>query len=217
MKAGIIFTITLAISFLSLIGISQERTIQGTVLGINGALEQVAIIDLSSKIKIQSNASGKFSLTIPSAPTQLRFTYKKMQKVVLVSEFDKDITVTLIPSDKKLYKELCERQEIRLCDIYTDHYPKGKYTNQVNQLKEKLFFIEAYNIAASQFTDTALQNYLLLYPQGIYRQKALDAIEIAAWQKARFNHTAKSYQEYLNQYPEGKAAKLAKEKLAEFK
>jgi hypothetical protein len=217
MKAGIIFITTLAISFLSMVGVAQERNVQGTVLGINGALEQASIIDINSKTKIQSNASGKFSLSIPTAPTHLKFTYKKMQKVVLVSEFDKDITVTLVPSDKKLYKEVLESQEIRLCDIYTDHYPKGKYTKQVSELKEKLFFIEAYNIAASQFTDTALQNYLLLYPQGIYRQKALDAIEIAAWQKARFNHTAKSYQEYLNQYPEGKAAKLAKEKLAEFK
>lgn len=217
MKAGIQLIIALTISFLSLVGVAQERTVQGTVLGINGALEQASIIDLTSKTKTQSNALGEFSIAIPLDPTHLKFAYKKMQKVLLVSEYDNQIMVTLVPSDKKLFKEVLESQEIRLCDIYTDHYPKGKYTQQVSELKEKLFFIEAYNIAASQFTDTALQNYLLLYPQGIYRQKAMDAIEIAAWQKARFNHTAESYQDYLNQYPEGKAAKLAKEKLAEFK
>lgn len=217
MKTGIQLILALTISFLSLLGIAQERTLKGTVLGINGTIENASITDLTSKTKTQSNALGEFSISIPLNQTHLKFAYKKMQKVLLVSEFDYTITLTLVPSDKKLFKEVQKNQEIRLCDIYIDHYPKGKYVNEVSQLKEKLFFIEAYNMAASQFTDTALRNYLLLYPQGVYRQKAIDAIEIAAWQKARFNHTAASYQEYLNQYPEGKAAKLAKEKLAEFK
>lgn len=209
--------LTIVFTLFVLVINAQNRTITGVITGTEGSIAGVSITDLQNNTKAISNADGTFSISIPNADTHLEFKLKKMKTTILVTENENNLKVTLIPTDKKLYKTLSENEEMRLCDLYLNNYPNGEFINEVKALKEKLFFIEAYNIAASQFSDTALQNYLRMYPDGNYKQKAQDAIEIAAWQKAKFNNTADSYQEYLNQYPNGKASGIAKEKLAELK
>ncbi len=206
----------LIISF-TLITNAQTRTIKGKVNGIDGAIAGAAVLSNQSKERTTSNQHGEFTIEVSAQDTHLEFKFKKMYASLLISENQNKMEVTLIPADKKLYKKVIETEEIILCDIYLSNYPKGIFLNEVKALKEKLFFIEAYNIAASQFSDTALRNYIKLYPNGDFKQKAEDAIEIAAWQKARYNNTAESYQNYLNQYPNGKAANMAKEKMAQLK
>jgi hypothetical protein len=209
----IILTIIFSVSILNIS--AQSRTIQGTINGIDGKMAGAIVSDLNSKLKTVSDANGNFAIELTNADTHLEFKYKRMKTNMLVSENDKQLDVYLIPTDKKLFKIVAEREDMSLCDLYLKEYSEGEFTFEVKALKEKLFFIEAYNIAASQFTDTALRNYLKLYPNGSFTQKAEDAIEIAAWQKARYNNTSESYNRYLNQYPNGKAAGMAKEKLAE--
>ncbi len=194
-----------------------QNNFSGVVSGIDGPVKGAKVSIIETNTSVATDAEGKFIMESNLETIHIKATFKKMTHLCSLDQNQKSIQINLVPDDKKLYKIITERNEIRLCDIYIDHYPQGQFIDLVNQTKEKLFFIEAYNIAASQFTDTALRNYLLLYPSGTYKDKALDAIEIAAWQKAKYENTIKSYQEYLNQYPTGKAASLAKEKMAGLK
>ena len=209
----ILSTALVALTFSSF----AQNKYQGIVTGIDGPIEGVKILCQETGTKLVTDSKGEFTIDSKFEELHLQSTYKKMASSTVATPNQKPIVINLIPSDRKLYKILTERNEIRLCDIYIDYYPKGEFIEMVKQTKEKLFFIEAYNIAASQFSDTALRNYLKIYPTGTYKEKAMDAIEIAAWQKAKYENTAGSYQEYLNQYPTGKAANLAKEKLTGLK
>jgi outer membrane protein assembly factor BamD (BamD/ComL family) len=78
---------------------------------------------------------------------------------------------------------------------------------------EKQYFINAHTLAANEFNDSLLKQYIFLYPEGEYRDKALANIDIIAWQLARHKNTEESYQNYLNEFPNGKAVKLAQQKL----
>lgn len=194
-----------------------QNKLSGKVIGIDGPIEGVKITCIETGTKVATNQSGEFLMESKLEDIQLLATFKKMTKTVKLANCTTPLVIQLIPDEKKLYKTLLERNELRLCDIYMDNYPEGIYIKEVSKQKEKLYFIEAYNLAASQFSDTALRNYLKQYPEGTYKEKANDAIEIAAWQKAKYENTAQSYQDYLQQYPNGKASNLAKEKLATLK
>ncbi len=204
----------LVLSLFSISAFAQNKMINGVVYGIDGILEGAKISVVGEKISTITDANGKYKLDWSNNKTYISCAYKKMEKTIQIDENLQKVDFVLVPSEKDLFKEVNERKEIRLCDIYVDNYPDGKNIDEVNKLKEQYLFIEAYNIAASQFSDTALRNYLKLYPNGAFKQKAFDAIEIAAWQKARYENTVDAYQEYLNNYPTGKAASMAKEKMA---
>lgn len=197
------------ILFLSLSITAQNRTISGTVNGINGLLENVKIKVLDSELTTITNAQGAFSMAVPNQDVYLQFVLKGMKTTVLVNENMQNVAVNLLPNDKKLYRMILKEESLPLCDIYLENYPEAKDYAEVKALREKYFFIQAYEIAAAKFSDTALQNYLKVYPKGKYTQKVKEAIEIAAWQKARHENTKQSYQEYLTRYPDGKAVKVA--------
>lgn len=194
---------------------AQTRVISGQVNGINGAIEGAEVT--IEKQTVTTNNEGKFSIEAPLNKVAAKVEFKRMEATKMVESDLNNFTVVLVPKEKKLFKAIDEEQQIRLCDIYLDYYPNGKNIDKVNSIKEKQIFIKAYDVAASQFSDTALQNYLKLYPDGQYKQKALDAIEIAAWQKARYENTVDAYQKYINKYPNGKATELAKKKIADLK
>ncbi|MFA6400969.1 MAG: hypothetical protein WCX31_04990 [Salinivirgaceae bacterium] len=80
-------------------------------------------------------------------------------------------------------------------------------------ITEKQYFINAHTLAANEFNDSLLKQYILLYPEGEYRDKALANIDIIAWQQARHKNTEESYRNYLTDFPNGKAIKLAQQKL----
>ena len=80
-------------------------------------------------------------------------------------------------------------------------------------LNEKNYFIQAHTMAANEFNDSLLKEYVKLYPKGYYSAKALNSIDICAWQNARFKNTKESYELYLKEFPKGKAVKLAKQNL----
>ena len=80
-------------------------------------------------------------------------------------------------------------------------------------VSEKQYFINAHTLAANEFNDSLLKQYIVLYPEGEYRDKAVANIDIIAWQQARYKNTEESYKGYLNEFPNGKAVKLAQQKL----
>lgn len=211
---------TLLIGFILLINsllIGQNIIVNGKISGIDGPLNKAKIKLADSKVSTKSNSEGVFSIEVPQADSRLIVSYRGVSKTITLENGKINEKLELIPTEKKLYKEIVNREEIRLCDIYLKHYVNGIYTENVKKIREKQLFIAAYNLAASQFSDTALRNYIKQYPKGMYLEKAKDAIEIALWQKACNKNTASSYKEYLENYPDGKAAKIAKNKIAELK
>ncbi|MDA3890085.1 MAG: hypothetical protein PF517_00320 [Salinivirgaceae bacterium] len=79
---------------------------------------------------------------------------------------------------------------------------------------EKEYFIKAHTMAANEFNDSLLREYIQIYPEGEYIEKATNNIDICAWQNARYKNTSESYTKYLKDFPMGKAKKLAEQKLA---
>lgn len=89
-------------------------------------------------------------------------------------------------------------------------------TNSQNSnvtVSEKDYFIKAHAMAANEFNDSLLLEYLKLYPDGVYLEKAQLNIDICAWQNARNKNTQESYQAYLRDFPKGKAVTLAEKML----
>lgn len=211
---------TLVLGFILLINsclIGQNILVNGKVSGIDGPLNKAKIKLADSKILTKSNVDGIFTIEVPTANSRLIISYKGASKIVTLENGQINEKIELIPTEKRLHKEIVNREEIRLCDIYLKHYANGKYSENVKKIREKQLFIQAYNLAASQFSDTALRNYIKQYPHGAYLEKAKDAIEIACWQKACSENTTLSYEEYLEKYPNGKATKIAKNKIARLK
>lgn len=196
---------------------AQNIVVTGKVTGIDGPLHKAKVELANHNTQTTTNANGVFTIEVPEANSSLIISYKKAKKTVVLENGKINSKLELIPIEKHLYKEVLSREELRLCDIYIKHYGSGKHIQKVKQIREKQFFIEAYNIAASQFSDTALRNYMRQYPNGIYTDKVKDAIEIACWQKACNINTADAYKSYLNNYPNGKAAEIAKNKMANLK
>lgn len=194
---------------------SQNITVNGEVHGIDGAIEKAKVFVVNHSESTLTDANGNFTIKVPAANSQLTIKHKGASKTITLENGLLSNTILLVPSEKKLYKTIAEREELRLCDIYIKHYNDGTHINEVKNIQEKAFFIEAYNIAAAKFSDTALQNYLKLYPNGVFVEKANDAIEIASWQQARFNNTIDAYEKYLSNYPNGKATEMAKQKIAD--
>ncbi len=78
---------------------------------------------------------------------------------------------------------------------------------------EKDYFIKAHTMAANEFNDSLLKEYVKLYPKGKFIEKANTSIDVCAWQNARFKNTKESYQQYINEFPKGKAVSLAEKML----
>lgn len=89
--------------------------------------------------------------------------------------------------------------------------------NNEAAVNEKDYFIKAHAMAANDFNDSLLQEYVKLYPKGNFVEKAQMSIDVCAWQNARFKNTKESYQFYLDEFPEGKAVKLAQKMLLSLK
>ena len=84
-------------------------------------------------------------------------------------------------------------------------------------INEKDYFVKAHAMAANSFNDSLLKQYMKIYPDGEYVEKAGKTIDVCAWQNAHFKNSIESYEQYLKQFPEGKAASLAKAKLLALK
>lgn len=93
-----------------------------------------------------SHEKGIYTIEIPITTTHLTFKLKKIKKTIKVDHSINNLNVTLIPSKKNLIKMVREREEIRLCVIYSDSYPNGINILEVKQLKEMNLFIEASNM-----------------------------------------------------------------------
>ncbi len=87
------------------------------------------------------------------------------------------------------------------------------FLNSYENLSEKDYFIKAHAMAANEFNDSLLLEYVKLYPDGVYIEKANLNIDICAWQNARNKNTQESYQSYINNFPKGKAVALAEKML----
>ncbi|MBI9068251.1 MAG: hypothetical protein JEZ09_13235 [Salinivirgaceae bacterium] len=84
-------------------------------------------------------------------------------------------------------------------------------------IDEKQLFIKAHSFAANEFNDSLLIEYIHLFPEGMYIEKALNSLDICAWQNACYKNTLEAYQEYINKFPKGKAVTLAAKKIKTIK
>ncbi len=95
-----------------------------------------------------------------------------------------------------------------LCFLYTVNAQSADTV-----LNEKEYFIIAHAMAANDFNDSLLRQYIKLYPEGDFVNKAKDNIDVCAWQNARYKNTVASYEKYLINFPNGKAVQLAKKNI----
>lgn len=81
-------------------------------------------------------------------------------------------------------------------------------------INEEEYFINAHAFAANEYNDSLLKEYVELFPEGKFVEKAIVNIDICAWQNARYENTTEAYESYLKNYPKGKAVKFAKQQLS---
>ena len=115
--------------------------------------------------------------------------------------------------DKKSYKLVLKENSVQYCETFLEAYPKSKYKKKVNLLYDKLFYIAAYDTATKTFELNGLREYLKKFPNGIYKSKAEETIDIMSWQKAKAKNTREAIQEYIDKFPQGRAVPLAKKLL----
>lgn len=111
--------------------------------------------------------------------------------------------------DKKSYKLIVKENNVSSCETFLRAFPESKYKKKVNGLYDKVYYIEAYDLATKDFDLSMLEAYLTKFPQGLYRVKAEEALDIISWQKAKMTNSIPAYQEYLKDFPKGRAVPLA--------
>ena len=115
--------------------------------------------------------------------------------------------------DKKSYKLVVKENNVKYCETFLRAFPESKYRKKVASLYDKVYYIKAYDLATKEFDLTMLESYLTKFSEGLYRVKAQEALDIISWQKAKSNNTISAYQDYIKNFPEGRALSLAKKAL----
>lgn len=93
-------------------------------------------------------------------------------------------------------------------------YVIGNSQTNETRISEKDYFIKAHEMAANEFNDSLLQEYVKIYPKGKFIDKAETTIDVCAWQNARYTNTKESYEQYIKDFPKGQAHSLAEKMLA---
>lgn len=134
---------------------------------------------------------------------------------VFVLAQDVDVTGEQLSSlgDKKSYKLVVKENSVTYCETFLRAFPESRYRKKVNVLYDKVFYIEAYDKATKDFDLRMLSSYLEKFPEGLYRTKAEEALDIISWQKAKSKHTIPAYNEYIKNFPNGRALTLAQKAL----
>jgi hypothetical protein len=115
---------------------------------------------------------------------------------------------------EKSYDLVKQKRVSNYCDTFLVTFPKSKYAEEITKLNDELFFINAYDVATKTFEIKLLEEYLEKFPNGLFKSKIKDAIDIISWQKARNKNTIESYKLYLSKFPNGKAILYAKEAIS---
>lgn len=113
--------------------------------------------------------------------------------------------------EQNSYEFIMKTRNLNQCYDFELAFPKSKYLKEIGNLKDELFFIDAYGRATKNFQIDSLNLYLENFPKGNYKGKVLEIIDIISWQKARTDNTLMSYQNYIKKFPQGKAVKYARE------
>lgn len=103
--------------------------------------------------------------------------------------------------------------KILLLLVLVNFFVIGNSQTNDTVVNEENLFIQAHNLAANEYNDSLLKEYILLFPDGEFAQKANDKIDICAWQNAHYLNTKEAYSNYIKDYPKGKAVKLAKQRM----
>lgn len=118
--------------------------------------------------------------------------------------------------DKKSYKLVVKQNNVNYCETFLNAFPESKYRKKVNVIYDKVYYIEAYDLATRTFDLSMLEGYLTKFPEGLYRVKSEEALDIISWQKAKSENTIPAYKHYIETFPNGRAVSLARKALATF-
>jgi hypothetical protein len=168
---------------------------------------------LESGVVVKTDVNGYFTLDAQS-DAELLVSYKGLKVETQLNGVDNYADIVLIPNEKKLKRLIENEPSIDKCLAYLEHYPAGKYLTEVNIILEEQRFISAFDAAVGTYNLAQLKSYIQLYPQGQYAEKASKTIDIVSWQKAKSQNTMEAYNTYLENFPNGEAASLAKSRMA---
>ncbi len=98
--------------------------------------------------------------------------------------------------------------------------PTAEQPEETSEEEPKSSDEEAWVRALEKDTLEGYREYLELFPNGKYKDKAqeqIDAYDNRAWEQAERRNTIAGYQDYLENWPEGLHASKARERIAEMK
>ena len=199
------------------LGTTAQNTISGIVYYADEPVRNAKIVYKSSNRVLKSDVNGYFSFESEKSTLNTTVIYKGLKQDVSFNETERFRNIIFIPSERNLYKLIQKSPTVEKCDMFLANYTRSTHVSEVKAKLEELMFIQAYDAAVRDYNTLLLEEYLSEHPNGEYADKAHRNIEIISWQKARIDHTKEAYQSYLNKFPNGTAAKMAKEKLKEFK
>lgn len=202
---------------LCLFTISSHSTAQNTISGIvyfSDIPVKNAKVTLE-KTSIKSDVNGYFRFDTDNRAAMVTVTYKGVKNTAQFTTTERFKNITLIPSEGVLAKLIKETPTIEKCDLFLANYPKSSKSEKVNEKREELLFIKAYDSAVRDYNTKMLEDYVMSHPSGKFTEKAKQNIEIITWQKARTDNSIESYKSYLAKFPSGSAVDLAKTKIEE--
>lgn len=200
----------LAVAFLGVfMGVSAQN-VKGVVTVTDEPVKGAEIVS-NNEVVATTNAEGEF--VIHQKVSEVSVNYKKLSTNYSFESLGY-ANIVLVPSEDKMLKMMDKKPSLEKCNIFLANYPESAAIAEVNQQKEELTFIKAYDKAVTDYEVDGLDAYVAAYPNGEFASKAIQTMEVISWQFARLQDTPESYNEFLARYPESKAAQEATNRMA---
>lgn len=199
-----------AIAFLGVFMGLNAQNIKGVVTLTDEPVKGADIV-VDNEVIATTNSAGEF--VINEKVSEVSVNYKKHSTQYSFETLGY-ANIVLVPSEEKMLKMMDKNPSLEKCNIFLKNFPESAAIAKVNQQKEELTFIKAYDKAVTEYEVAGLDAYLKAYPNGAFAGKAIQTMEVISWQYARLQDTPESYNEFLARYPESKAAKEASDRMA---
>ncbi|MFV0345405.1 MAG: hypothetical protein ACK5IQ_04060 [Bacteroidales bacterium] len=118
--------------------------------------------------------------------------------------------------EAKSYRFVKKNSSVYACEAFIETFVDSKYSDKINEIYDRQFYIKAYDTATRDFDVAELKQYVTRFPEGEYLTKAKEAIDVISWQNAKNDNTKQAYEKYIKEFPNGKALQMAKKALSGF-
>lgn len=115
--------------------------------------------------------------------------------------------------EAKSYRFVKKNSSVYACEAFIETFTDSKYSDKINEIYDRQFYIKAYDTATRDFDVAVLKQYVIKFPQGEYLAKAKEAIDVISWQNVKSDNTKQAYERYIKEFPKGKAVQMAKKAL----